>query len=217
MALLSKRSRTDDVSDPAKLLVVEHQKVEKLFAQIEEASSPNRKVGLVAQLDAELSAHMAAEEQLVYPFVRAEVDDGDELIDRAEQEHAEAREALAAVVGADVAGPQFPKALKTLKKLVMAHVKQEEKRILPTMAQDVDGARLGELRGSLEELKFTATPKPVDAGTPRTSSAASSNGDYVVERHADGRRWQAKRNGAARASRVFETKKEAQAFVRERR
>ena len=113
------------------------------------------------------------------------------------------------MVGADVAGPQFPKALKTLKKLVVAHVKEEEKRILPSMAKEVDGARLGELRGSLEAMKFTATPKPVDA-------QPQSSGDYVVERHADGRRWQAKRQGAARASRVFETKKEAQAFVRER-
>jgi hemerythrin superfamily protein len=185
----------------------------------------------VAQLDADLSAHMAEEEQLVYPFIRAELPDGDGLMDRAEREHEEAKAALAKVVSSDVADPQFPKALKTLKKLVSAHVKEEEKRVFPALAGAVDAARLGELRGALEAMKFTATERaleePLAAEAPAeptsNGSRPSSNGSrrssngatpVWVQSHPDDKRWQVKREGASRASRVFDTQREAAEFGR---
>ena len=218
MALLPKRSRTKDVSDPAKLLVREHEKVERLFAEIERTQSAGRRNGLVAQLDADLSAHMAEEEQLVYPFIRVEVPDGDELMDRAAREHAEAKAALAKVVSADVADPQFAKALKTLEKLVAAHVKEEEKRVFPALAGAVDAARLGALRGALEEMKFTTTERALEEPVAASSngSRTSSNGatPVWVQTHPDDTRWQVKREGASRASRVFDTQREATEFGR---
>ena len=237
MALLPKRSRTNGVSDPAKLLVSEHEKVERLFAEIERTQSAGRRNGLVAQLDADLSAHMAEEEQLLYPFISAQVPNGSDMVARAEREHEEAKAALAKVVSSDVAGPQFPKTLKALKKLVTAHVKEEEKRVFPALASAVDGARLGELRGELEQMKFaTIVPRPLDepqeadfeilveavdeepepAPAPSSNGArSSSNGAPVwVQSHPDDKRWQVKREGASRASRVFDTQKEAEAFAR---
>ena len=255
MGLLSRRSRTAGVSDPAKLLVTEHEKVERLFAEIQRTQSASRRNGLVAQLDADLSAHMAAEEQLLYPVLRAEVPDGAGLADRAEKEHAEAKQVLANLVRTDPGDASFTKTLKTLKKLIAAHVKEEEKRLLPKLESSLDGARLGELRGAMEQVKFAVpavrpleepaaepagddlaleqevellievepmadeepAPAPESEGKPAPAPAvASSNGarTVLVQSHNDQKRWQVRRDGAARASKVFDTQKEAEQYGR---
>lgn len=229
MGLLSKKSRTEDVNDPAKLLITEHEKVERLFAEIEVTDSGNRRRSLVAQLDEELSSHMRAEEELLYPVIRAEVPDGDDLMDRAEQEHAEAREALAKLVSSDPGAADFTKALKTLQKLVEAHVKEEEKRVFPAVGSSLDGARLADIRAQLEDTKFTATPRPLEADAPRSKRSTRSSSKPAapkrrasgsgpkpvwVQSHPDDSRWQVKREGATRASRVFDTQKAAEQFGR---
>jgi hemerythrin superfamily protein len=249
MALFSKRSRTKGVSDPAKLLVTEHEKVERLFAEIERTQSASRRNGLVAQLDADLSAHMAAEERLLYPVLRAEVPDGAALADRAEKEHAEAKQVLGNLIHTDPGDASFTKTVKSLKKLIAAHVKEEEKRILPKLASALDGARLGELRGALEQAKFAdpvvrpldepatqpaaddlaveadveivvevePAPEPVPEPEPEPAPAASSSNGaraVLVQSHNDQKRWQVKRDGASRASKVFDTQKEAEQYGR---
>jgi len=228
MGLLSKKPRTDDVSDPAKLLVTEHEKVERLFAEIEAADSGNRRRSLVAQLDAELSAHMAAEETLLYPVIRAEVPDGDDLMDRAEAEHGQAKEALAKLVSSDPGAADFTKALKALKTLVKAHVKEEEKRVFPAVEDALDGARLADIRADLEQQKFTVPDRPLEAATMKRSTratgrstttarrrtAASRPTSVWVQAHPKDSRWQVKREGASRASRVFDTQRDAEQFGR---
>lgn len=263
MGLLPKRSRTKGVSDPAKLLVTEHEKVERLFAEIERTQSASRRNGLVSQLAADLTSHMAAEEQLLYPVLRTEVPDGAALADRAEREHIEAKSALATLIETDPGDASFTKRVKALKKLVATHVKEEEKRLLPKLASALDGARLGELRGSLEQAKFAVpavrpldepptepaaddvvlaaddieadaeadvevvievepvadeepAPAPVQEPEPAPAAAASSNGAraVLVQSHADQKRWQVKRDGATRASKVFDTQREAEQYGR---
>ena len=250
MGLFSRSSRTKGVSDPAKLLVSEHEKVERLFAEIERTQSAARRNSLVAQLDADLSAHMAAEEQLLYPVLRTEVPDGAPLAERAEKEHAEAKQVLANLVRTDPGDASFTKTVKALKKLIAAHVKEEEKRLLPKLESSLDGARLGELRGAMEQAKFAVPavrpleepatepaaddlelvveplpaeepepapqPDPEPAPEPAAAADASSNGAraVLVQSHNDQKRWQVKRDGAARASKVFDTQKEAEQYGR---
>jgi hemerythrin superfamily protein len=230
MGLFTTKSRTDDLTDPAKLLVTEHEKVERLFAEIEEADSDNSRRSLVGQLDAELSAHMLAEEKLLYPVIRNEVPDGDTLMDRAEREHAEAADALAKLVVADPGTPEFPKALATLQKLVKAHVKEEEKRVFPALEDALDPVRLGDIRSELEDAKFTPTVRPLEtaaAPAPRSTRKSSKPSTTTARRsktsgptpvwvqsHAGDDRWQVKREGASRASRVFDTQRAAEQFGR---
>src|SRR4051812_13211272 len=107
MGLLTRTPRTADVSEPVKLLIVDHEKAERLFAEIDAAETPVQRQGLVAQLDAELSRHMTVEEDILYPFMRDALPDGESMADEAEHEHAEAKEALANVVKLDAAGDAF--------------------------------------------------------------------------------------------------------------
>jgi hemerythrin superfamily protein len=232
MGLLNKRARTDGVSDPTKLLVIDHQKVERLFESIVSSESVDEQRGLVAQLALELERHTTLEEQLVYPFIRDNVEGGAEMIERAEADHAEAKAALAAFESSDPSAADFGERLRTVKTLVSAHVKDEEKHVLPKLDDGVDAKLLNALRGDMERAKAALHPTPdlpADTGTTSTApsttrgrpsrrKASSPTGPkrhvWVQPHHIDDSRWQVRREGATRASRVFDRQAEAEEFGR---
>lgn len=245
MALLSRKPRTADRSDPAKLLILDHEKVERLFEDIEAADPAVPRQGLVAQLDSELSRHRTIEERIVYPFLRTNLDDGNELVDEATNEHSEARDALATVATLDPSSPSFLPQLERLKKLVSRHVKEEEGEIFPMMDEQVEFEALRGLRADLERAKLSETPSPTlpderprpTRGTtststsrpgrspsartsrpgtrgPRASVRGQATAVWVQPHHADDGRWQVRREKASRASRVFDTQREAEQFGR---
>ena len=235
----TRKSRTSDASEPTKLLVADHEKAERLFDEIESADSMVQRQSLVAQLAAELYRHMQMEERVLYPFVRDEVPGGADLAREAEQEHEQAKQVLAGVASLDPASPDFPGELKQLKKLVQHHVKEEEKDLLPKMEDSVDDQRLQQLRGRLEQAKLEFSPSPQlptertrttrsagrspGGGTRPATRKRSSGGSsskmrtpvWVQPHHVDDDRWQVRREHASRASRVFDTQKEAMDFGRQ--
>lgn len=235
MALLSRKSRTEAVSDPVKLLVADHQKVERIFKQIEKTDEPNMRQGLMAQLTFELERHTDIEEQILYPFIREHVPSGDEMMDHAENEHAEAKEVLRTVSALDVNSPDFRPSLKRLWKLVQDHVKEEEKSVFPKFEKSADTVTLNGLRGDLERAKLAATPTPMlpDDSAPaggsrrrraatsaarpksagRSKTRAAAKGAVLVQKRDDGS-WEVRRENASRASRVFGNKREAEKFGR---
>ena len=228
MALLSRKPRTEDVSEPVKLLIADHEKVERIFNDIEDVAEPNMRQGLVAQLTFELERHTEIEEQVLYPFIRQNVPGGDEMMDHAENEHAEAKEVLAHVSTLDVASPDFRPTLKRLWKLVQAHVKEEEKTVFPRFEESVDPVALGRLRGELERAKLQMTPTPTlpDDNAPtggsrtrrtraktRPKNTSKTKGAVLVRKRDDGS-WEVRRENATRASRVFTNKREAEQFGR---
>src|SRR5439155_21957450 len=140
--LFTRKARTEDVSAPVKLLIVDHEKVERLFEEIQQAEAPTQRQGLVAQLDAELTRHTTIEERVLYPFIRNKVPGGPELMDEAEREHSEATEALALVSRLDPTTDAFAAESKRLQTLVEHHVKEEEGDIFPKLEDAVGGEEL---------------------------------------------------------------------------
>lgn len=223
MALFTRKSRTEDASEPARLLINDHIKVERIFDEIKEADSPNRRTSLLIQLDAELTRHTTIEENILYPFIEDQLPDGPELIDEAEKEHEEASKLLEKVANLDPSAPDFMSDLKALEKAVSHHVEEEEHGLFPKLEEATDEATLARLRLELENEKLGMAPSPtlpsgsgeVRGGTakPRAGRSTSAK-DVWVQPHPKDDRWQVKREGATRASRVFDTQREAEEFAR---
>jgi iron-sulfur cluster repair protein YtfE (RIC family) len=228
MALFTRKRRTEDVSEPAKLLITDHMKVERIFAEIDSAESPNMRKSLVTQLEAELTRHTTIEENVLYPFVEEHVAGGEDLIDEAENEHQEASLLLDKLANLDPSSPEFDPTVKALEKAVSHHVKEEEHELFPKLEDATDEATLAKLRLDLENEKLGLTPSPTmpsevgggrakPSSTPsRSSPRATSSGSagVWVQPHPKDDRWQVKREGATRASRVFDTQRQAEQFAR---
>ena len=87
---------------------------------------------VVRELAEQLTRHSQLEESALYPALRRWVDGGDDLADRAQQEHAQIATMVAELY--DSATPERLRDLVTsLRDAVSAHVEFEESEIFPAM------------------------------------------------------------------------------------
>jgi hemerythrin-like domain-containing protein len=128
-------------------LTHEHRETDEKLARL--AQQPDQ--ALLDETAMELRVHLEIEEEVLYPFIRDEVPEGESLMDEAEEEHDEARQALQKVTQAELGSPQFTEALMELTKGVRHHVEEEETKVFPKLRQTVSEARLEEFGAELEQ------------------------------------------------------------------
>ena len=105
---------------------------------------------VVRQLCDALTLHAEIEEAVLYPEIRRIVDDGDDMTNDAEAEHAAIRTLVAQIY--EVAPPDLTHLLAALHGNVVDHVKIEESELFPALREsgtDVEelGRRLEAARG----------------------------------------------------------------------
>lgn len=132
------------------LLDADHKAVKQLFIQYdalcEDDAPAEDKQQVAAKICMEITIHAQIEEEIFYPEVRKAT--GEEaLLDEAEQEHAQAKEAIAAIQAMSAGDAGFDEAVKALAKLIDQHVLEEREQIFP----QAQHAAL-DLRGLAEQL-----------------------------------------------------------------
>ncbi len=135
--------------DALKLLKEDHNKVKKLFAQVEslgDRAAAQRKK-LFGQIDKELTIHAQVEETIFYPEFKRRADKGDEREEvlEAYEEHALVKELLGQLEDLDPKEETYKAKLSVLKDLVDHHVKEEEGPMFKTARQIFE-------RGELDEI-----------------------------------------------------------------
>lgn len=114
------------------MLIKDHQKVEDLFNEFEIADE-DKKLKLAAKICEELTVHTMLEEKVFYPKARDVLDGSDEeLIDHAEDEHADAKKLIEEIKQLSV-GNQLDKKMLKLKHAITHHVVEEEETLFPEL------------------------------------------------------------------------------------
>jgi hemerythrin superfamily protein len=144
--------------DAIDVLVNDHRTVDQLFEQVQGTDQPDQDA--VHRIVRELSVHDAIERAHVYPRLRHNVDDGDSLAERSEQEHTEVATTLVAIDDAQAGSAEQRKQLQKLIELVRHHVQEEEKELFPALRQRLGGDELDKLGEILESAKKTAPTRP---------------------------------------------------------
>jgi len=120
------------------LLKEDHQKVKKLFAQIEklDASRETDKGWIFDQIRKELTVHAQIEEEIFYPAVeRAEDEEAAELVSEAHEEHRIVKTLLDELSTLRPADTRFDAKIKVLKENVLHHAEEEQDEIFPVFDQ----------------------------------------------------------------------------------
>jgi iron-sulfur cluster repair protein YtfE (RIC family) len=130
------------------LLMQEHRQAEQMMQQLK--GTQGQDMALLEKAGQELRIHMKIEEDVLYPFIRQNIPNGQDLMKEAEDEHQEARQALAQVE-ATAGTAQFEQALTTLEEGVLHHVQEEETEIFPKLRENVDEAKLVKFGEQLEQ------------------------------------------------------------------
>jgi hemerythrin superfamily protein len=141
-------------------LKAQHNLIEDMFDQVLHASDPRAREKPFVQLRQLLAVHETAEEMVVHPRVRREVDAIDSIVDaRLEEEH-DAKELLSSIEKIDITSQQFIDELTKLRDAVMDHALHEESFEFPKLQRELDAEELKRLGTAVRAAEAIAPTRP---------------------------------------------------------
>jgi len=157
----------------------DHKKVEGLFKKFEQTKGSQAKRRLAENAMTELEVHAALEEEIFYPAVKKEVDDGS-MVQEALEEHQTVKQLISELKGMEEADEEFESQFSQLIENVQHHVEEEENEMLPKVEKsELDLNSLGEqMSQRKQELQNggRATKKTSNARSGRKSAGSKSTG-----------------------------------------
>ena len=174
---VTSRSRTT-TSRPARrdaiaVLKADHHEVEQLFRSFEKAGDHAyaEKRDLADRIISALSVHAAVEEQILYPWVRATIQDADDPVLEALEEHHVVKWLLSEIEDMDPEHERFDAKVTVLTENVRHHVREEETEMFVDLRQVGTRRELLDLGEQIIEAKRTAPTRP----HPRSSDSPPMN------------------------------------------
>jgi hemerythrin superfamily protein len=146
--------------DAVDLLKADHQKVKKLFEQLDtitkQGASDNDKSALIAKIRDELSVHESVENEVFFPAVR-EVLRKKDVLQEATEDQEEAGDAIQALNDLKPGDSDYDRKISELGDKIAAHAAEEEKDVFPKVeGSNIDTEKLGaKMSARKEELKNT--------------------------------------------------------------
>src|SRR5215472_1161808 len=113
------------------LLERQHRNLQQLCEAVERGSASIRR-SLLPQLASDLTAHIAVEEQVLYPTVSAALRE-ETLIRSNRSRNAEAKESLDKALHAPIDGEDFDRAIGELRCVLDLHAEEEEELLFPRL------------------------------------------------------------------------------------
>ncbi|KAF3997918.1 hemerythrin domain-containing protein [Glaciimonas immobilis] len=139
--------------DATTLLVHDHNSVKAKFKEFESMGSRARvgKKKLADEICTELTIHAMLEEEIFYPAVQQEAEDGPALIEEATAEHAGAKALIAQIKAMSADDESLTETVQKLSEEIAHHVKEEEGEMFPKAR--ASGLDLVALRDQMLERK----------------------------------------------------------------
>ncbi|MFN2511668.1 MAG: hemerythrin domain-containing protein [Pyrinomonadaceae bacterium] len=195
--------------DAFELLKADHEKVAKLFDQLESAPGET-KLDIFNQIKSELDLHAHIEETILYPVLERPAKTH-ELTLEAYEEHKVVKTLLAELSGAGSANEEWQAKAKVLRENVEHHVEEEENELFKKADGALSDAEIEALGGRMEAEKarkqgHRAPEQPV-AQPPKSSRAGASQpgiltkiADFVGLGEGSGKKTAAKKASANKKS-----------------
>ena len=136
---------SDTGTNAVEILKQDHDEVEKLFDQYEDAKDEDNaelKAEIVAAVCKALTIHAQIEEELFYPAMRRQEEDASDLVDEAAVEHQTLKDIIGRLEEAPASDPLYDAGVKVLSEYVKHHVKEEENELFPkvrSLKLDLEG------------------------------------------------------------------------------
>jgi hemerythrin superfamily protein len=168
-----------DMPSATQMIRQDHRKVEDLFKKFEQTKGAQAKRRLAENAMAELEVHAALEEEIFYPAVKKEVDDGS-MVQEALEEHQTVKQLISELKGMEEADEDFESQFSELVENVQHHVQEEESEMLPKAEEsELDLNSLGEQMAQRKQQLQSggrASKKPSNATSKRKSAGSKSTG-----------------------------------------
>ncbi len=139
-----------EVQNPLEMLKEDHQAVQGLFSQFEEADKRGRQ-RIADEALTMLEIHAKLEEDLIYPAIAEAVDD-EEIINEALEEHHVATLLIKELRKMEPKNERYAAKFKVLGEMVKHHIEEEEGETFPQAEQaDIDWSEIGQEAMTMRE------------------------------------------------------------------
>jgi hemerythrin superfamily protein len=158
--------------DAVDYLITQHRRLEGRMARLEAAATDAERVALLAEVGDDLTVHLASEEQVFYPAVRAA--STEDILLESLEEHLSLKRLLDDLLGLAPDATTFEPKFKVLKEQTEHHHQEEEEHLFPKVKSLIGGperAALGERMRSLQ-LGLRRDGEPRAAVADQTDAAA---------------------------------------------
>ena len=151
--------------DATDLLIKDHENVQELFAQAEQAGEDaQKKARLFEKIRDELQIHTRIEEEIFYPAVAdLPVDRAKDDIERSLQDHEEVDDLLDDLEMLSPDDSDFDERLAELMDSVRRHIKLEQEEVFKVARTGLGEERLKELGHEMEQLKQSLKEQKMDS------------------------------------------------------
>ncbi|MFI1564725.1 hemerythrin domain-containing protein [Streptomyces sp. NPDC020490] len=150
-------------TDVVELLEAQHARIRTLFDEVARTAGEDRRRHF-HDLVRLLAVHETAEEEVVHPFARSHLDDGETIVGQRIEEEEKAKQALALLDDMDTDSPEFLDRFAALRQDVLAHADNEERYEFARLAEVADKGRLESLARAVRAAEALAPTRP-DPGT----------------------------------------------------
>ena len=148
----SRRNDHEQSADAIAMLKADHQRVKDLFAQYEATTDRAMKRTLAEQVFVELETHAQLEENVFYPAVNDETDEGPALVKESLSEHETVKHLIQELRSMAHDTDAFDAKFQELIHNVEHHVEEEESEMFPLAEQEL-AEDLEEMSEEMQELK----------------------------------------------------------------
>jgi hemerythrin superfamily protein len=145
--------------DVIAFLISQHQQIKTLFEEVLQAAGEQRRDRFTA-LRRLLAVHETAEEEIVHPRAKQELDDGADVVGARLQEENEAKQTLSRLESLDVDSAEFETMFRELQADVLLHATAEEEQEFVRLAGELDPAELERMRTAVELAESLAPTRP---------------------------------------------------------
>jgi hemerythrin superfamily protein len=146
--------------DVVKFLTDQHSLIKDLFEEVLSASTDDARQKAFTDLRQLLAVHETAEEMVVHPRARHELEAGDEIVDARLKEEHEAKEQLQKLEKLDTGSQEFIDSLKQFQLAVLDHAELEETQEFSRLGRVLDADDLKRMAGAVRAAEAIAPTRP---------------------------------------------------------
>jgi hemerythrin superfamily protein len=177
-------TKLESGQDVVSFLVEQHQQIKSLFEQVSSARGEERREAFTA-LRRLLAVHETAEEEIVHPRARKEIENGASVVDARLQEENEAKQTLSQLEKMDVDSADFEKLFEQFHADVLEHATNEEQQEFPLVRRDNDADRLAKLGTAMEKVEKVAPTHPHPSAKTTAANAVLGPFASILDRTRD--------------------------------
>jgi hemerythrin-like domain-containing protein len=148
---------TDDV---IAFLIGQHNLIKDMFDDVLYASETKAREQAFIDLRQQLAVHETAEEMVVHPRARRDINVGDVIVDARLQEEHDAKEQLDTLERMDMNSQEFLDALTVFRDAVIEHADHEENEEFPRLQQNLGPSDLKQMASAVVAAQAIAPTRP---------------------------------------------------------